>query len=94
MKQILLIAIGLLLISCQPQNSKSDSKEGISQNRLSRIDTMLEQAILDNKIPGAVAFLSRNGQTLLEALELVWCQKNNGIELVVAIEAVSKTNPM
>jgi len=64
MKQILLIAIGLLLISCQPQNSKSDSKEGISQNRLSRIDTMLEQAILDNKIPGAVAFVSRNGQTL------------------------------
>lgn len=35
---------------------------GLSSERLDRIDTMLEEAIADAQIPGAVALISRNGK--------------------------------
>ncbi|NJX14235.1 serine hydrolase domain-containing protein [Tamlana crocina] len=38
--------------------------EGISNERLSRIDSMLSQSIEENKVPGAVALISRNGKNV------------------------------
>jgi len=37
---------------------------GMSSERLARIDDMLEQAIKDNEIPGAVALIARNGSVV------------------------------
>jgi len=39
-------------------------KPGLSQERLSRIDSMFKDAISKEKIPGAVALVSRNGKIL------------------------------
>lgn len=36
--------------------------EGISTERLNRIDSLLSHSINDNKVPGAVALISRNGK--------------------------------
>ncbi|SHE42574.1 CubicO group peptidase, beta-lactamase class C family [Fodinibius roseus] len=37
------------------------TSEGMSEERLSRIDMMLEEAVEDKQIPGAVALVARNG---------------------------------
>lgn len=44
-----------------PLAEGSTSSEGMSEERLVRIDTMLNEAIEDNQIPGAVALVARNG---------------------------------
>jgi CubicO group peptidase (beta-lactamase class C family) len=60
-----------LLASCrdQPETpetviaaARSGETEGLSSDRLERIDRMMEQAISDGEIPGGVALIARNGK--------------------------------
>ncbi|WP_425235566.1 serine hydrolase domain-containing protein [Ulvibacterium sp.] len=48
--------------SSSPLSEVSPTDEGISTERLERIDLMLEQAVGKNNIPGAVALIARNGK--------------------------------
>jgi hypothetical protein len=54
--------ICFLLISCSPTTSDPNIKEGMSLERLSRIDSMLNKAVEEQEIPGAVALIVRNGE--------------------------------
>lgn len=72
MKKLLSAVLGiLLLISCAgPQTGKKSSpleeaspeSQGMSSERLARIDNMLNEAVSDGTIPGAVALVARNGK--------------------------------
>ena len=72
MKKLLSAVLGiLLLISCYgPQTGKkfspleeaSPESQGMSSERLARIDNMLNEAVSDGTIPGAVALVARNGK--------------------------------
>ena len=46
----------------KPLTVASPSKAGMSDERLQRIDAMIEKAISENQIPGAVALVARNGK--------------------------------
>jgi CubicO group peptidase (beta-lactamase class C family) len=46
----------------RPLAEASPAKAGMSAGRLARIDTMIETAIAENRIPGAVALVARNGK--------------------------------
>ena len=70
-KLIFIILLSFLFVSCFKQtqtvpteilSERSPSSVGMSSERLERIDTMLVQAIRENKIPGAVALISRHGK--------------------------------
>jgi CubicO group peptidase (beta-lactamase class C family) len=62
---VFLISV-LLLFGCQvapvSQGESSAADEGMSQERLDRIDSMLTEAIEKDQIPGAVALVARNGR--------------------------------
>ena len=45
-----------------PLSETSPAQQGMSEERLERIDRMLNQAIDQNEIPGAVALIARNGK--------------------------------
>ncbi|AHM63145.1 penicillin-binding protein, beta-lactamase class C [Flammeovirgaceae bacterium 311] len=45
-----------------PLTETSPAKVGMSAERLARIDAMLEQAVAEGNIPGAVALVARNGK--------------------------------
>ena len=45
--------------------SSSAVRAGMSQERLSRIDQMLDDAVQSNEIPGAVALIARRGKVCL-----------------------------
>jgi CubicO group peptidase (beta-lactamase class C family) len=45
-----------------PLTEATTSKEGLSSERLKRIDNMLTESIAQNEIPGAVALIARNGK--------------------------------
>ncbi|MEC9132137.1 MAG: serine hydrolase domain-containing protein, partial [Verrucomicrobiota bacterium] len=45
--------------------SSSAVRAGMSQERLSRIDQMLDDAVQSNEIPGAVALIARRGKVVL-----------------------------
>lgn len=72
MKKLLSAVLGiLLLMSCYgPQTGKisspleeaSPESQGMSSERLARIDNMLNEAVSDGTIPGAVALVARNGK--------------------------------
>lgn len=73
MKRILpflLFALSALLVQGQPGFNRPDqlliepspAAAGISADRLSRIDELLETAIADGEIPGAVALVARHGR--------------------------------
>ena len=75
MKKNLLLSIlfSLIIFGCV-DNSKKINKleltegsalnEGVSQERLLRIDDYLEKSIEDSIIPGAVALVTRNGKII------------------------------
>jgi CubicO group peptidase (beta-lactamase class C family) len=46
----------------RPLAEASPAKAGMSAGRLARIDTMIETAIAEKRIPGAVALVARNGK--------------------------------
>jgi CubicO group peptidase (beta-lactamase class C family) len=56
----------ILLFGCQgapvSQGESSAADAGMSEERLSRIDSMLTEAIEKQQIPGAVALVARNGR--------------------------------
>ncbi|RIA09955.1 CubicO group peptidase (beta-lactamase class C family) [Flavobacteriaceae bacterium MAR_2010_72] len=72
MKNIIFFAISFFVIfSCRetvtqkdtmPLQEASPESVGMSTERLSRIDTMLNKAINDSEIPGAVVLVARNGK--------------------------------
>jgi len=72
MKTIITILFALFVItSCtQPVSNEtrallteaSAEDEGMSDERLNRIDVMLTEALAQNQIPGAVALVARNGK--------------------------------
>ncbi|HOW40262.1 MAG TPA: serine hydrolase domain-containing protein [Bacteroidales bacterium] len=72
MKKLLSAVLGILfLVSCSvPQTEKKSSalaeaspeSQGMSSERLARIDNMLNEAVSDGTIPGAVALVARNGK--------------------------------
>lgn len=45
-----------------PLREAAPSRAGVSAERLARIDTMCEDAIRENRIPGVVALVARNGK--------------------------------
>ena len=45
-----------------PLREATPAKVGVSSERLARIDTILDEAIRQNRIPGAVALVARNGR--------------------------------
>ena len=47
-----------------PLSETSAESTGMSPERLSKIDTMLKEAIAENQIPGAVALIARNGKII------------------------------
>ncbi len=70
-KLIFALSTAILITSCfKKQTSVKEEQhvsadvlnEGISTQRLSRIDSMLSQSIEEDKVPGAVALISRNGK--------------------------------
>ncbi len=46
----------------RPLAEAAPAKAGMSAERLARIDSMIETAIAENRIPGAVALVARNGR--------------------------------
>ncbi|WP_282159813.1 serine hydrolase domain-containing protein [Ulvibacterium marinum] len=50
--------------SSSPLSEASPIDEGMSPERLERIDLMLDQAVGKNNIPGAVALIARNGKII------------------------------
>lgn len=67
---ITLFVLAAILVSCRQQpvevpqatlGTVSPETEGISTDRLARIDQMLEASISEGQIPGAVALIARNG---------------------------------
>jgi CubicO group peptidase (beta-lactamase class C family) len=61
---LILLAIGMLACNqSSPLSSNSaDPSEGMSEERLLLIDAMLQEAIEEGQIPGAVALVARNGK--------------------------------
>ena len=62
-----LLALAAFSIAACTSNSQQagstyDSYEGMSEERLMRIDDMLNEAIDEDQIPGAVALIARNGR--------------------------------
>ncbi len=70
MKNIVYFAVTfLLLTSCFKETdstSQISALEGMSSERLIRIDSVLHQAVEEDVIPGAVALVTRNGQVVYE----------------------------
>ncbi len=65
--RLVLVAIFAFSLNACTNNSPqsgdpSDSYEGMSEERLMRIDAMLNEAIEEGQIPGAVALVARNGK--------------------------------
>jgi CubicO group peptidase (beta-lactamase class C family) len=63
------IATFVLLTSCiktTDSTSQISALEGMSPERLIRIDSVLNQAVENKVIPGAVALVTRNGQVVYE----------------------------
>src|ERR1051325_1051828 len=55
-------------------------RAGFSPDRLARIDTLLQQYVDDNKIPGAVALVLRDGRPVYEHA-VGWADKEAGTRM-------------
>ncbi|MBI5010572.1 MAG: beta-lactamase family protein, partial [Bacteroidia bacterium] len=72
MKNLLFILItSVFLLSCSapetteksgPLSDATPESQGMSSDRLARIDTILSEAVAEGDIPGAVALVARNGK--------------------------------
>lgn len=73
---LLLVALSLAFVAGAEAQTKSikrthplaeaaPAKAGMSAERLARIDSMIETAIKEDRIPGAVALVARNGKIVL-----------------------------
>ena len=61
-----ILILFLLLVSCNEEDSiySKPEMQGVSSQRLERIDDYLQRIIGENKIPGAVALVRRNGKII------------------------------
>jgi len=67
MKRLFFVLIIIFLVSgCSQTSSTFDLPEnqGVSSERLDRIDSYLNKAIEKNQIPGAVALIRRNNKII------------------------------
>lgn len=70
MKSKILLVLGCLLAIIQVSVSQTISQpgktpvSGISQERVSKLDAMLEEAIQKEQVPGLVAMVVKNGQVV------------------------------
>ena len=67
MKKIIFALTIIFLVSGCSQNSSTfdlPENQGVSSDRLDRIDSYLNKAIKDNQIPGAVALIRRNNKII------------------------------
>ncbi len=74
MKNTFYLFIALLTFSLAAQtkpnktlttlSESTASEQGVSEERLARIDAMLKEAVDKNQIPGVVALIARNGKTV------------------------------
>jgi CubicO group peptidase (beta-lactamase class C family) len=69
----------LLFTFCTKTTENLAVKEGMSIERLSRIDSMLNKAIASKEIPGAVALVSRNGKTVYQKAFGIANPENNRV---------------
>lgn len=58
----LIIALLVIVFATASAQNQSQVVEGMSMERLARIDTRMQQAIKDNWFPGAVVLIIRNGK--------------------------------
>lgn len=75
MKKTLRTLLAILLVATlsaqtpsaqtSPHLTVATEAEGMSPERLAKIDAMLQKAVSDNEIPGAVALIARNGKIVL-----------------------------
>ncbi|MBL8212559.1 MAG: beta-lactamase family protein [Bryobacterales bacterium] len=70
-KTFLLFALGSVLLSAQP------AALTISSQRLSRIDALLDRYVQENRIPGAVALVLRDGSPVYQKA-IGWADKEAG----------------
>ena len=61
-----ILVLFLLLVSCNEEDSiySKPEMQGVSSQRLERIDDYVQRIIGENKIPGAVALVRRNGKII------------------------------
>src|SRR5882757_6040893 len=66
MKNLIFIALAILSFTLSAQNfpPAKPSENGMSADRLGRIDGMVNDLISKKRIPGAVVFVSRNGKVV------------------------------
>ena len=67
MKRLYFVLIIIFLVSGCSQNTSTfdlPENQGVSSDRLDRIDSYLNKAIKDNQIPGAVALIRRNNKII------------------------------
>ncbi len=74
MKNLFLLLFSIAIVSCTqpvtverslPLSEGSPESVGMSSGRLARIDSMCQQAVAADKIPGVVALVARNGKIVL-----------------------------
>tara|TARA_B110000027_G_scaffold11515_1_gene10255 strand:+ start:497 stop:1744 length:1248 start_codon:yes stop_codon:yes gene_type:complete len=80
MRNILFALLSSLLLTyCTKSSDNLTIKEGMSIERLSRIDSMLNKAVKSKEIPGAVALVARNGKTIYQKAFGIANPENNSI---------------
>ena len=80
MRNILFALLSSLLLTyCTKSSDNLTIKEGMSIERLSRIDSMLNKAVKSKEIPGAVALVTRNGKTIYQKAFGIANPENNSI---------------
>lgn len=96
----LLIALFFISAYCQTNSvnrsprliNTTPESVGISGNRLDRIDKMLESAILEKQIPGAVALIARNGNIVFyEAYGMADNESNRKLKKDAIFRIASQT---
>ena len=71
MKRLYFVSLIIFLVSGCSQNTSTfdlPENQGVSSERLDRIDSYLNKAIKDNQIPGAVALIRRNNKIIYNGL--------------------------
>lgn len=70
MKNITAFLLALTLVACQATSSATNStttatsNQGFSEQRLTRINTVMQQYIDDNKLAGVMTLVARNGEVV------------------------------
>lgn len=75
---LLFFALGTVAAAQSPATAKrDDSRLGFSASRLARIDTVLQRAVDENAVAGAVALVMRDGKVAYERA-VGWSDKESG----------------